>query len=203
MINRILLDKVYSAAEHAFMKHFPDYRQSNFVNGEGSDEPDPAVMVIGEAPGAQEDVKGRPFCGESGIILRMMMVHAGLNTGHGSLRAGNTWLTNVVKLRPPRNRTPTAEEIELGRGYLTREWEAINKPAVIVCVGNTALSAVTGTAGITKRAGRCEDYKGSDGRWMYVWPMIHPSAAIRNKPLQPILESHWNLFSMWFEEYPF
>ncbi len=202
-IRRSLLDTVYASCERAFMTQFPDYQRSNFVEGEGSDEPAPTVMVIGEAPGAQEDVKGRPFCGQSGIILRMMMAHAGLHMPTPK-RAGNAWLTNVVKLRPPGNRTPKPEEIELARPYLRREWEAIGEPSVIVCVGNTPLIAVTGWGSVSKRAtGLPEEHTNSNGDRMWVWPMLHPANAVRHPTMQPILETHWEMFADWFSEWPF
>lgn len=201
-MNHDLLEASYAREETSFMRRFPEFRQSNFVQGEGPDHT-PTVMVIGEAPGAQEDAKGRPFCGASGIILRMLMGRSGLHVTDRSRAKDNTWLTNVVKLRPPGNRTPTPEQIELAKPFLYQEWSTIGRPEVIICVGNTALMAVTGKASVTKRAGDFEVWINSFGTSMYVWPMIHPSAAVRNKPLQPILESHWNLFSVWFGEYPF
>lgn len=205
-IRRSLLDTVYASKERAFMKHFPDaYGQSNFVEGEGSDEPCPLVMVIGEAPGAQEDVRRRPFVGQSGIILRMLMAHAGLNMGTPRV-AGNTWLTNVVNLRPPRNRTPTDPEIELAKPYLIREWQAIGRPRVIITLGNTPLKTVTGWASVSKRAGASwdgEEYVSQDdGIRMFVWPMLHPANAVRQPSLQSVIEDHWKMFAEWFKRLP-
>lgn len=199
-VNPDALEANYAREESAFMRRFTDFRTSSFIAGEYEGERAPLVMAIGEAPGAQEDVKGRPFCGQAGIILRMMMAHAGLNTGTPRV-AGNTWLTNVVKLRPPGNRTPKPEEIELAKPFLRQEWEAIGRPRVIVCLGNTPLIAVTGWGSVSKRAGNCETYTNSYGDTMFVYPMFHPSNAVRRPAMQPIVEKHWGEFQDWWAGY--
>lgn len=187
---------LWNREETAFHRHFKDFQGSSFVEGEGSFTPQ--VMVIGEAPGAQENTRGRPFVGESGIILRMMMSHNGLEVSDRNRKVDNAWLTNVVKLRPPGNRTPKPEEIELARPYLRAEWRMLGCPRVVVCLGNTPLIAVTGRPNVSKRAGVMENYTSSDGHPMVVWPMLHPSNAVRHKPLQPVIESHWNRFGKWW-----
>lgn len=191
-----VLMALWNREDLAFQRQFKDFRGSVFVEGEGSLTP--LVMVIGEAPGAQENTRGRPFVGESGIILRMMMSHAGLEVSDRNRKVDNAWLTNVVKLRPPGNRTPKSEEIELAKPYLRAEWEAVNCPRIIVCLGNTALIAVTGRGNVSKRAGLMEEHFSHDYKPMFVWPMFHPSNAVRHKPLQPIIERHWGEFGDWF-----
>lgn len=189
---------LWNREETAFHRSFKDFQGSAFVEGEGSFTP--LVMVIGEAPGAQENTRGRPFVGESGIILRMMMSHAGLEVSDRNRMVDNAWLTNVVKLRPPGNRRPKPEEIELARPYLRDEWELLDCPKIIVCLGNTPLIAVTGKGNVSKRAGHMEEWDGSAYAPMYVWPMLHPSNAVRHPPMQPIIEKHWDQFGSWFRD---
>jgi uracil-DNA glycosylase family 4 len=196
---------LWNREEKAFHRQFKDFIGSSFVEGEGSFFP--LVMVIGEAPGAQENTRGRPFCGESGIILRMLMSHAGLEVSDRQRAIDNAWLTNVVKLRPPGNRKPTAQEIELARPYLRAEWEALRHPKIIVCLGNTPLIAVTGKGNVMKRAGDLEEWESPTFAGMpkavstmYLWPMLHPSNAIRHPPLQKVIEGHWDKFGAWFHD---
>jgi uracil-DNA glycosylase family 4 len=189
---------LWNREENAFHRQFKDFIGSSFVEGEGSFTP--LVMVIGEAPGAQENTRGRPFVGESGIILRMLMSHAGLEVSDRQRAVDNAWLTNVVKLRPPGNRRPKPEEIELAKPYLEAEWRIVDCPKIIVCLGNTPLIAVTGMGNVMKRAGDLEEWEGSAYAPMYVWPMLHPSNAIRHPPLQKVIEGHWDKFSAWFHD---
>ncbi len=129
------------------------------------------AMVIGEAPGAQEDSKLRPFVGQAGILLRRLLEDVSIPPA---------WITNVVKFRPAGNKTPDEAQIELAKPYLRAEWEAIGKPRTIICMGNTPLKAVTGRAGVTKRAGMMEQWPASDGAPIYLWPMLHPSFVLRS-----------------------
>lgn len=149
-------------------------------------------MVIGEAPGATEDTKLRPFVGRAGILLRFLMTGASLPP---------TWITNVVKFRPIGNRTPTDAEIESAKPYLRAEWEAIDCPKVIICLGNTPLTAVTGRGGILNRAGKREEWDGSAYAPMHVWPMLHPSFVLRGKGnVKALAEKHWRALSDWLDE---
>jgi uracil-DNA glycosylase family 4 len=179
-----------------------------YVGGEGDN---PEAFIIGEAPGADEDVKGRPFIGRAGIVLRQLMELANLYSEHRSLETGapNCWLTNVVKFRPlPRNRTPVWEEIQAFRPLLKQEWVAVGKPRLIIPVGGVALSAVLGhqRTSILRAAGKCHWYRAHYGHAdtlrfteLAVWPMVHPSFALRQKQdrLKELLEQDWERLGEW------
>lgn len=148
------------------------------------------AMVVGEAPGATEDAKLRPFVGRAGILLRQLL---------DSVSMPPTWITNVIKFRPQGNRTPGEAEVELAKPYLRAEWEAIGRPRIIICLGNTALKAVTGRAGILSRAGTLEHHWASDGHMNYLWPMLHPSFVNRNPGIIPDVEKHWRGLGEWLD----
>lgn len=172
-----------------------------YVPGEGDN---PSVFIVGEAPGAEEEVKRRPFAGRAGRVQRQLMAGAGLwmhKSGPIGDRATipNCWLTNVLKFRPPRNRKPLWTEVLAARPFLRREWKAVGRPRVIVPVGGTALSAIIGRqVGILKHSGWLhEEVSRVDGKPLYVWPMIHPSLGLREKSLQSLIEKDWTEFGRW------
>lgn len=114
----------------------------NTVFSDGN--PDSKIMLIGEAPGAKEDEEGIPFCGESGMLLDTMLSTIGLS------REKNIYITNSVFWRPPGNRRPTQEEIDMCRPFLEKHI-ALIKPKLIILVGNTAATSVLGSHdGISK-----------------------------------------------------
>ena len=132
------------------------------------------VMVIGEGPGEQEDLKGIPFVGRSGQLLTKIFESAGLD------RDKDLFITNTVKCRPPQNRTPVSEEIEACRDYLIRQLQLI-KPKVLLLVGAPALKTILGdTPSISKVRGQWVtmdvDYMESP---LYVMPIFHPSYLLR------------------------
>jgi uracil-DNA glycosylase len=109
------------------------------------------VMIIGEAPGADEDRIGRPFVGRSGQLLDRMLASIGLDRQH------NVYITNVLFWRPPGNRKPTEDEIAACLPFVWRHI-ALNAPKVLVLCGGTATSALLGRSeGITKLRGRWFD----------------------------------------------
>lgn len=123
------------------------------------------VVIIGEAPGAQEERLGIPFVGRSGKILDDALELAGLKD--------EAYLTNIYKFRPPKNRTPTRDEISWHRGFLINElvWHL---PSYVLLLGNTALEAFTGFGGISSRRGLLE--KGPT----IFYATYHPSATLYN-----------------------
>jgi uracil-DNA glycosylase family 4 len=153
----------------------------------------PYVFIVGEAPGATENEKGKPFVGKAGRVLRQLMQLANLSTDK------NCWLTNVLKYRPPRNRNPTTQEIKDSKPYLRREWNYIYKPKILVPVGGIALFALGVEGGIMMHAGN-RITRTIQQRSVYeIWPMIHPAFALRNEAYQSIVESHWTKFGEWLE----
>lgn len=104
--------------------------RSRVVFGEGGG--DPRLLVIGEAPGANEDRRGRPFVGDSGILLRRMCRALGID-----LHAQDVYVTNSALCRPPRNRRPTKDEREACRARLDMQVEIL-RPQVVLLLGGTA-----------------------------------------------------------------
>ena len=185
---------------HAWRVTLDSGLSERYVPGEGDN---PVAMVIGEAPGAQEDIALRPFVGAAGRVLRDLMAGAGLFTGQTPhFGAANCWLTNTVHFRPPKNRTPTRDEIYVARSGLREEWLAIGKPRVIIPVGGAALHAVKFAKArppILALSGAVYEYHSKeDGELVYVWPMIHPSFGLRHKSMIRHIESDWRRFKSWF-----
>src|SRR5438045_6542104 len=117
------------------------------VPGEGDN---PKAFIVGEAPGAQEEMQGRPFVGPAVVMLWRLMALASLDTedqyddGRDSppTAGANCWLTNTVKFRPPRNRTPTPQEIDAEKLYLMREWTAVVCPLIIIQVDSVVYKSI-------------------------------------------------------------
>lgn len=144
--------------------------RQNLVFGEGSQQP--ALMFIGEGPGADEDEQGRPFVGRAGRILE------GFITALGLVRE-DVYITNAVKCRPPGNRNPTPKEVLACMPILQRQIELLN-PKLIVSLGNSAMKLLNPQAnGIRRERGRIFPYL----RWQ-VLPTYHPAYLLRN----------WNAF---------
>ncbi|ADC89579.1 phage SPO1 DNA polymerase-related protein [Thermocrinis albus DSM 14484] len=146
------------------------YEGSNgYVLGEGN--PCSPVIFVGEAPGEEEDRQRRPFVGRAGQYLNAKLEEVGL-------RRQDVYITNVVKSRPPGNRTPTAQEIASCVSYLRKEIEII-KPKVIVCLGSTALEGVMGRKmPVTKARGQIFTYPFDSG--IKVLLTYHPAYVLRN-----------------------
>jgi len=146
--------------------------RKNAVPGEGS--PEAFIMLIGEAPGYWEDVKGKPFVGVAGRFLDILLSEIGLS------REG-VFVCNVLKCRPPRNREPEPKEIQTCTHYLDRQIKII-QPKLIVTLGNHSTAYLFSKAslpfsGITQVRGKCYEttiYR----RRITVFPTFHPAAAL-------------------------
>ncbi len=139
------------------------------VPGEGN--PDAAIMFIGEAPGFNEDQQGRPFVGQAGKLLEKTLREA-LNMDRSEI-----YITNIVKFRPPENRDPFPQEIEVCAGWLDRQIAAIH-PKIIVTLGRFSMAKFIPDVTISRVHGqpRFVDFQGV--RYI-VFPMYHPAAALR------------------------
>jgi uracil-DNA glycosylase family 4 len=138
---------------------------TNLVFGEGA--ANARLMFIGEAPGAEEDLQGRPFVGAAGQLLNRMLNNLGL-------RREEVYITNVVKSRPPGNRDPEPDEIEACMPFLKRQITAI-RPEVIVTLGKIATQALLGTKEpLTRLRGQWQRYD-----HIRVMPTFHPSFLLR------------------------
>ena len=149
--------------------------RTNVVFGYGN--PKAEVMFVGEGPGEQEDLQGKPFVGRSGKLLDAMLNDVGLS------REKNIYIGNIVKCRPPKNRDPLSEEQECCINWL-RNQVLILKPKIIVAVGRiAAMKIIDPNIKITKDHGKF--YKKKKTLMM---PTIHPAAILRNPNQKPLVE---------------
>jgi uracil-DNA glycosylase len=134
--------------------------------------PEARLMLIGEAPGAEEDRQGKPFVGASGKLLDRMLATIGVDRG-------SAYITNVIYWRPPGNRSPTQAEIAACQPFLERQI-ALLEPDLIVFVGGIAARALLGVnEGVTKLRGRRFTYVAQDGRSIPAMVMFHPAYLLR------------------------
>jgi DNA polymerase len=139
--------------------------RTHTVFGEGA--ADARLMFIGEGPGRDEDLQGRPFVGRAGMLLTKIIEAMGL-------ARGDVYITNVVKCRPPGNRNPEIDEIAACLPYLENQIRLV-APEVICTLGLVASQTITGVrTGITAMRGRFREYKG-----IPVMPTFHPAACLR------------------------
>lgn len=138
----------------------------NLVFGEGPD--DARFMLVGEAPGEEEDLQGRPFVGRAGQLLDKILASVGLEREQ-------VYITNMVKYRPPGNRTPTPTEVAASERVLLEQIRLI-RPQVIGTLGNVPTQYfLKTTEGITRLRGRWHDWHG-----IKVMPLFHPAYLLRN-----------------------
>lgn len=143
--------------------------RKNTVSGEG--DTNAKLFFVGESPGREEDLTGRPFIGRAGRLLTELLVSI-------KLKRENVFITSVLKCRPPNNRKPTAKEIEYCLPYLKKQIEII-KPKIIVLLGNTALQSLLGKEyTVTKYHGK---FIGN------YFVTFHPAAGIRFKKYKNLL----------------
>uniref|UniRef100_A0A7C3Z9F6 Type-4 uracil-DNA glycosylase n=1 Tax=Desulfobacca acetoxidans TaxID=60893 RepID=A0A7C3Z9F6_9BACT len=139
--------------------------RTHLVFGEGS--PQARLMFVGEAPGEEEDLQGRPFVGQAGQLLNSLLSKLGL-------RREDVYITNVVKSRPPKNRDPEPDEVAACLPFLIKQIESI-QPLVIVTLGKISTqSLLKTTAPITKIRGTWQKFGN-----IKVMPTFHPSYLLR------------------------
>ena len=137
----------------------------NIVFGEG--EVGSKLMLIGEAPGVEEDNSGKPFIGAAGKLLDKMLDSI-------NIIRSETYITNIIPWRPPGNRKPSLDEIEAFKPFIHKHIELVN-PLIIILVGGTAASTILeNDIGITKLRGKWHKFKNID-----VMPMYHPAYLLR------------------------
>ena len=145
---------------------------TNLVFADGV--PGAPVMVIGEAPGAEEDRQGKPFVGASGQLLDRMFASIGLS------RAESLYITNILPFRPPGNRTPTDAEIALFLPFVLRH-VALAGPRFLVLAGGVAAKGMLQARdGITRLRGRWHQVSILDGQVLPALPTLHPAYLLRN-----------------------
>ena len=145
--------------------------RNHIVFGEGNLHA--PIMIIAEAPGRDEDLQGRPFVGKSGLLLNQILKACGFN------REEHVFMSNILKCRPPNNRTPLPEEVKECMPFLVKQIELID-PQILVLLGATALKNMLGSdMRITKVRGKWLDWNGK-----LTMPVFHPSALLRNPALK-------------------
>lgn len=184
----------YKQALRDFLAGVMPGRESALVFGEGPLHP--KLMLIGEAPGEQETLMGRPFVGKAGKNLDHFLELAGM-------RREEIYISNAVKIRPTKtgktgrisNRPPTKEEIALFRPWLLREIDLV-APQVIATLGNVPLFAVTGDRRLTigEAHGRVME-AGETGRRLFA--LYHPASLIYNRALEPVYEQDVRALAAW------
>ena len=148
--------------------------RSRAVPGEGPENAE--IMLIGEAPGFNEDKQGRPFVGAAGQFLEKLLASANLSRE-------DVYITNTVKCRPLNNRDPLPVEMAACRKYLDRQIAAIS-PKVIVTLGRHSLTSFLPKETITKARGRPRSVNGTT-----LFPMYHPAAALHQQSLREVIEA--------------
>lgn len=184
----------YKQALRDFLAGVMPGRENALVFGEGPLHP--KLMLIGEAPGEQETLMGRPFVGKAGKNLDHFLELAGM-------RREEIYISNAVKIRPTKtgktgrisNRPPTKEEIALFRPWLLREIDLV-APQVIATLGNVPLFAVTGDRRLTigEAHGRVME-AGETGRRLFA--LYHPASLIYNRALEPVYEQDVRALAAW------
>jgi uracil-DNA glycosylase family 4 len=147
------------------------HTRTNVIFGEGN--PEAPVMIIGEAPGRDEDLQGRPFVGVSGQLLDKILAACGF------AREKHLFISNIIKCRPPDNRMPTPAEAEVCMPWLMNQIEILD-PKIIILLGATALKYMAGPEyRITRDRGRWITLNGRTAI-----PVYHPAALLRNPHLK-------------------
>jgi DNA polymerase len=146
----------------------------------GVGNPDAELMFVGEAPGFHEDKQGFPFVGQAGKLLDKLLAGIGLTRS-------DVYVANVLKCRPPGNRDPQPDEIELCEGYLFRQIESI-EPKLVATLGNFATKLLSGKQlGITRVHGQQQEVT-LGGRNVLLYPLYHPAAALYTPKMLEVLE---------------
>lgn len=145
--------------------------RNNVVPGMGVEHPD--VLVIGEGPGYDEDMQGKPFVGKAGMLLDKMLNAIQLD------RNTNCYIANIVKCRPPENRNPFPDEQDACFSFLEAQIHLL-KPKMILCMGKIAIEKLMNESiSISSQHGIFYDYNG-----IPVMATYHPSALLRNEQLK-------------------
>lgn len=168
------LKAALAAFEGCALKH----TATNLVFADGN--PQARIMLVGEAPGEQEDRQGLPFVGPAGMLLDRMLACVGL--GRTAEDVGKAvYITNMLPWRPPGNRSPTDGEIAACLPFMERHIELV-KPEVLVFLGGiSAKSLLARPEGITRLRGRWFDYEAPGmGKPVPAMPMLHPAYLLRN-----------------------
>jgi uracil-DNA glycosylase len=135
--------------------------------------PDGRLMLVGEAPGRDEDIEGKPFVGRSGQLLDRILAAIGIDRSAA-------YIANVIPWRPPGNRTPTPQETEICRPFIERQIELANPDILVTLGGPSAKVLLNTTEGVLKLRGNWRIHRTRSGKEIPVMPTLHPAYLLRN-----------------------
>lgn len=147
------------------------FTAKNLVFADGN--PNSAVMLVGEAPGRDEDIEGLPFVGRSGRLLDRMLAAIGLDRN-------SAYIANVIPWRPPGNRAPTPHETEICRPFIERQIELVNPKVLVTLGGPSAKLLLNTTEGILRLRGNWRVHQTRSGTSIPAMPTLHPAYLLRN-----------------------
>jgi len=185
-----LIGEIENQVIHLVGSPLYEFRLENHyqpVIGEGC--LDAEIVFVGEAPGKNEALSGRPFCGRAGKILDELL-------GETCLRREDVYITNIVKDRPPNNRQPTKEEVQIYSPFLIQQLEII-QPKIVVTLGSTSTRFAfdhLNVAGEFKAFGEVEGRQFEmilDGHRLLLYPLYHPAYAIYQRKNLPKLRERF------------
>ena len=164
---------------------YPYRQENNYLPVVGEGDPDASLLLIGEAPGQQEAATGRPFVGNAGRVLDRLLASTGIDRQ-------DIYLTSVIKDRPPKNRDPRQEEIELYAPFLRQQIEII-EPAIIATLGRYAQNFILAHYDLPQQGNKIGELHGqmltaqaSFGPVTIV-PLYHPAAAFYSQNLDEVM----------------
>lgn len=164
--------------------------RTNVVFGNGN--PDSRILLVGEAPGFNEDKKGIPFCGKAGEVLDRLLASVGLSRD-------SVYVTNILKCRPPDNRDPLPEEIAACRSWLDRQMDLI-RPAAVCCLGRFSLYfmlekySFPTDVNISRVHGKVFEREGDlFGKPPSIVALYHPAVATYNVGMFPVLKKDFEI----------
>jgi uracil-DNA glycosylase family 4 len=167
MTKKELLNNLYSSYKDFKNTSLYIEGAQSIVFGEGN--PESRIVFIGEAPGKEEDSCSRPFVGRSGRLLTSIIEECGF-------KRSSVFITNIVKCRPPKNRTPTKKEIEINKNLLLQYELSIIQPTIIVTLGLSSLQGLLNQTCCMKTM-RTKKIKSQYG---LLFPTFHPAYILRN-----------------------
>ena len=146
------------------------FTAKNLVFADGN--PQAKIMLVGEAPGRDEDIEGRPFVGKAGQLLDRMLASIELDRT-------KVYIANVIYWRPPGNRTPTPMETEICRPFIERQIALVDPDILVFLGGVSAKSFLAGPDGILRLRGKWTEWTIPGGRTIPALPMLHPAYLLR------------------------
>jgi uracil-DNA glycosylase len=183
-------DKILKAKEAPL---YADRTENNYIPVTGEGSHNAAIMFVGEAPGKNEAVSGRPFCGSAGKILDSLLASV-------HIPREEVYITNIVKDRPPKNRDPFPEEIEYYGPFLDQQI-AIIQPKVIATLGRFSMVYIMNKLGLEDKVepisvahGKVYKATTSYGE-VHIVPLYHPAASIYNQKLKETLKEDFKVLT--------